>query len=358
MSGAPPPPKPWEAAKATATTTQGAGPKPWEAPQAAQVASDSTAIIPRTQPSRPWEREGETTNALATTSSLTPGYSSSRYSSGPGAYGGSLGLGYGSSMYGSSTYGSGYRQGYGMGSMYGGGYGAYGSGMYGSTGNMYGGYGSYGLAGGMYGQGGMYGAGGMYGSGGMYGGGAGMYGPPGMPLPGGPMDPNHPPPNPPTAWQSFMHMINGVMHFFGRLSFLVDENTHAVHFFISALLQLLDRAGSLYAEVARFVLRLLFRKRASMLAAKKAAAAGGPGAAGAGVSGASHHAAVPGGPEPFGAAAAATFGGTAPPAPVTSGTVGAFLGGPQAFGLGPGGPMRTAGMAGAGGPQWDNLWNR
>ncbi len=33
----------------------------------------------------------------------------------------------------------------------------------------------------------------------------------------------------------------GVVHFFGRLSFLVDENAHAVHFFISALLQLLDR---------------------------------------------------------------------------------------------------------------------
>ena len=31
------------------------------------------------------------------------------------------------------------------------------------------------------------------------------------------------------------------MHFFGRLSFLVDENAHAVHFFVSALLQLLDR---------------------------------------------------------------------------------------------------------------------
>lgn len=33
----------------------------------------------------------------------------------------------------------------------------------------------------------------------------------------------------------------GVMHFFGRLSFLVDENAHAVHFFVTALLQLLDR---------------------------------------------------------------------------------------------------------------------
>ena len=31
------------------------------------------------------------------------------------------------------------------------------------------------------------------------------------------------------------------MHFFGRLSFLVDENAHAVHFFVTALLQLLDR---------------------------------------------------------------------------------------------------------------------
>jgi hypothetical protein len=31
----------------------------------------------------------------------------------------------------------------------------------------------------------------------------------------------------------------------------------AVHFFITALLQLFDRAGCLYAELARFVLRLL-----------------------------------------------------------------------------------------------------
>jgi peroxin-13 len=54
-----------------------------------------------------------------------------------------------------------------------------------------------------------------------------------------------------------LHAISGVVHFFGRLSFLVDENAHAVHFFISALLQLLDRFGSLYGELARFVLRLL-----------------------------------------------------------------------------------------------------
>ena len=31
--------------------------------------------------------------------------------------------------------------------------------------------------------------------------------------------------------------IHGVMTGFGRLSILVDENTHAFHFFITALLQ-------------------------------------------------------------------------------------------------------------------------
>ena len=56
-----------------------------------------------------------------------------------------------------------------------------------------------------------------------------------------PNDPNAPPPQPPSAWQHMLHVVGGVMHFFGRLSFLVDENAHAVHFFVSALLQLLDR---------------------------------------------------------------------------------------------------------------------
>jgi peroxin-13 len=51
------------------------------------------------------------------------------------------------------------------------------------------------------------------------------------------------------------------MMFFGRLSFLVDENAHAVHFFITALLQMLDRAGSLYGEIARFILRVIFRRK-------------------------------------------------------------------------------------------------
>lgn len=57
----------------------------------------------------------------------------------------------------------------------------------------------------------------------------------------------------------------------GRISFLVDENTQALHFFITAMLQLFDRAGTLYGELARFVLRILgirSRKR------------GGPGKAG------------------------------------------------------------------------------
>lgn len=157
------------------------------------------------------------------------------------------GSGYGSSMggMGSSMYGGGYGMNRGM---YGG------SGMYGSGGGgMYGGNGMYGGGGGMYsGGGGMYGGAG----GGMYGGGGMM----GQPM-GGPMDPNNPmrPPAPPTAWQAMLAGVNGIMMFFGRLSFLVDENAHAVHFFISALLQLLDRAGSLYAEVARFILRIIFR---------------------------------------------------------------------------------------------------
>ena len=65
----------------------------------------------------------------------------------------------------------------------------------------------------------------------------------------------------------------------GRLSFLVDENAHAVHFFISALLQLLDRAGSLYGEVARFVLRVIFR-RSRLKKTVEPMMLGGPGGGG------------------------------------------------------------------------------
>ena len=60
-----------------------------------------------------------------------------------------------------------------------------------------------------------------------------------------------------SAWEAMLGGIGGIVHFFGRLSFLVDENAHAIHFFMTALLQLLDRIGYLYGELARFVLRIL-----------------------------------------------------------------------------------------------------
>ena len=48
-----------------------------------------------------------------------------------------------------------------------------------------------------------------------------------------------------------------VVSFFGRISFLVDENTAALQFFMQALLNLFDRAGWLYGEIARLVFSLL-----------------------------------------------------------------------------------------------------
>lgn len=202
-----------------------------------------SALVQRN--ARPWERTGTTTNtALPSTSYSSPyGATTNTY----GRYGG-----YGNSMYGSSGMYS------GSSGMYGSGGGMYGNSMYGSS--FGGGYRPYG--GGMYGgsYGGGYGS--SYGSG--YGG--GMYGM--TPYSGmapsmyGQQDPNGPP-MPPSTWQAMLHAIGGVVHFFGRLSFLVDENAHAVHFFISALLQLLDRFGSLYGELARFVLRLLGYKGAA-----------------------------------------------------------------------------------------------
>ena len=115
----------------------------------------------------------------------------------------------------------------------------YGGGMYG--GGMYGG--GYGGMGGMYGGGYGMGGMGMGGMGGMYG---GMQ--PGMQ--GGP-------PAPPSGWQTLLRLLHTVMDLFGRITFLVDENVHALNFFISAVLMLVDRSGSLYAELARFILRML-----------------------------------------------------------------------------------------------------
>lgn len=239
------PPKPWERADTAGSTSMGPVdglPKPWERPCASTqtvtpAGATTTALAAVTQPNltpvRPWERQSATATGLANTS-----YGSS-YTGGP-MYSRPHGNGFYGGGYGSGIYGAGYG-----GSMYGGG--------------MYGGmYGRPGWGGAMYGSAhGGYG-GSLYG-GGMHG--SGMYGGPNQMGPYGPSDP-HGPPQPPSAWQAMLHAVSGVVHFFGRLSFLVDENAHAVHFFISALLQLLDRFGSLYGELARFVLRLLgFRSK-------------------------------------------------------------------------------------------------
>lgn len=132
------------------------------------------------------------------------------------------------------------------------------------------------------------GMGGGYGSGmGMGMGGMGPMGPPG---PYDPNDPNALPPQAPSAWQHMLHVVGGIMHFFGRLSFLVDENAHAVHFFVSALLQLLDRAGSLYGELARFIFRMLgFKTKA-----KEGQQLQAPGQKLAAVQGQPHHSPLPG----------------------------------------------------------------
>ncbi|XP_043719805.1 peroxisomal membrane protein 13-like isoform X7 [Telopea speciosissima] len=118
-------------------------------------------------------------------------------------------------------------------------------------GSSYGGYGS-----GTYGGSGMYG-GGMHNGG--YGGPMGGYGV-GMGGPYGGQDPNNPfgaPPSPPGFWISFLRVMQGVVTCFGRISILIDQNTQAFHMFMTALLQLFDRSGMLYGELARFVLRLL-----------------------------------------------------------------------------------------------------
>ncbi|KAK7325087.1 hypothetical protein VNO77_29159 [Canavalia gladiata] len=229
-----PPPKPWERAGSSS------GPAPFKPPSGGSTSdvveasgtakpgeivstSDRNAAtvnrntLGRPVPTRPWEQN----------------YGNSSY----GGYGSTMNYnsGYGSGMYGSS-YG-------GVGGMYGGG-GLYGNSMY-----RGGGYG------GMYGSSGMYG-GGLYNSG--FGGPMGGYGMAGGPY--GDQDPNNPygaPPSPPGFWMSVLRVMQGVVNFFGRISILVDQNTQAFHMFMTALLQLFDRSGVLYGELARFVLRLL-----------------------------------------------------------------------------------------------------
>ncbi|KAG6768737.1 hypothetical protein POTOM_027666 [Populus tomentosa] len=189
-----PPPKPWEQAGGSSGAT------PFK-PASAGSTSD---VVEASGTARP----GEIVQSSGYNSSLN-------YNSG-----------YGSGMYGSS----------------------YGGGLYGN--NMYrGGYS------GLYGSG-MYG-GGMYNSG--FGGPMGGYGM-GMGGPYGAQDPNNPfgaPPSPPGFWISFLRVLQGVVNFFGRVSILIDQNTQAFHMLMTALLQLFDRSGMLYGELARFVLRLL-----------------------------------------------------------------------------------------------------
>ncbi|XP_062111207.1 peroxisomal membrane protein 13-like [Humulus lupulus] len=244
-----PPPKPWERAGSSS------GPAPFKPPSPGSTSdvveasgtarpgeivstSDRTNTLNRNTlsrpvPTRPWEQNSGTSNTY-------------------GGYGSTMNGGVGG-MYGSS---------------YGGAGGMYGS-SYGGAGGMYGS--SYGGAGGMYGnsmyRGGGYG-GGLYGSSGLYGGGLynggmggqmGGYGM-GMGGPYGAEDPNNPygaSPSPPGFWISVLRVMQGVVNFFGRISILIDQNTQAFHLFMTALLQLFERSGVLYGELARFVFRIL-----------------------------------------------------------------------------------------------------
>ncbi|XP_050206702.1 peroxisomal membrane protein 13 [Mercurialis annua] len=236
------PAKPWERSGASSS-----GPTPFKPPSpgstsdvveasgtaapgeivssANRTAAVNTNSLGRPVPSRPWEQQQTYGNSYG-------GYNSGlNYNSGYGSgmlnssYGGGYGGSYGGGMYGSSMYNRG----------------GYGGGMYGSGGGMYGG--------GMYG-GGLGGPMGGYGMGGM--GGMGPY--------GGDQDPNNPygaPSSPPGFWISFLRVMQGVVNFFGRISILIDQNTQAFHMFMTAMLQLFDRTGVLYGELARFVFRLL-----------------------------------------------------------------------------------------------------
>ncbi|GAV68401.1 hypothetical protein CFOL_v3_11904 [Cephalotus follicularis] len=238
QQGASIPPKPWEQAGTSS------GPTPFKPPSAGNTsdvveasgtakpgeivstADRNTAVnrntLGRPVPTRPWEQQQT--------------YGNNSY----GGYGSGLNYnsGYGSGMYGSS---------------YGGLGGSYGGGLYGNSMYRGGGYG------GLYGGSGMYG-GGMY-NGGMGGGMGGPMGGYGMGMgPYGDQDPNNPygaPPSPPGFWISFLRVMQGVVNFFGRISILIDQNTQAFHMFMTAMLQLFDRSGMLYGELARFVLRIL-----------------------------------------------------------------------------------------------------
>merc|ERR1719463_451709 len=88
--------------------------------------------------------------------------------------------------------------------------------------------------------------------------------------------------------------FHGIMEVFNRVTFLVDENVHAVNFLVSALLMLLDRAGSLYAELARFIFRMLGLQVPPKFQPMPPPPAGVPGALAAPASPAAPAAAAPG----------------------------------------------------------------
>ncbi|XP_047976601.1 peroxisomal membrane protein 13-like [Salvia hispanica] len=241
-AGSGPPPKPWERAGSSS------GPAPFRpasagntsevveasgTAQPGEVVSTNTNVnrntvnsVGRPVPARPWEQQqtyGSTYGGYGT--GVNSGYGGGMYGSSYGGLGGGMGIGGG--MYGNSMYRGGYSGLYGGSSMYGGG--MYGGGMYGG-----------GLGGGLGGPMGGYGM--------------------GMGGPYGEQDPNNPygqPSQPPGFWISLMRVMQGVVNFFGRVAILIDQNTQAFHMFMSALLQLFDRSGMLYGELARFVLRIL-----------------------------------------------------------------------------------------------------
>lgn len=237
-SGNAPPPKPWERAGTSS------GPAPFKP----SSSGNTSEVVEASGTAKPGELVS-TVNTAANGNTLARPVPARPWQQNHGnSYGG-----YGSTLNNNSGYGSNlnYNSGYGSGT-----YGSYG-GIGGST--LGGGlYGNNSMYGGGYGGSGMYG-GGMYNSG--FGGSMGGYGM-GMGM-GGPyanQDPNNPygaPPSPPGFWMSFLRVMHGVVNFFGRVSMLVDQNTQAFHLFMSALLQLFDRSGMLYGELARFVLRIL-----------------------------------------------------------------------------------------------------
>ncbi|KAL0912050.1 hypothetical protein M5K25_017993 [Dendrobium thyrsiflorum] len=229
VSGATPPPKPWERAGSSS------GPAPFKPPSPGST-SDIVEASGTAKPGEVVSNSGNTTaNNSVIARSLPTRPWDQNYGNSNGGYGSNMNYntGYGSSMYGGS---------------YGGwGGGSYGGGVYGNSMYNRGGYGGFNGGSSMYG--------GMYNSG--FGGPMGGYG---MGGPYGNQDPNNPygpTSSPPGFWMSFLRVMQGVVNFFGRISILIDQNTQAFHMFMSALLQLFDRSGMLYGELARFVLRLL-----------------------------------------------------------------------------------------------------